>query len=142
MIPFRFGPAGRQLYGAFHKPDTRIANASAVLLCNPFGQEAVRVHRLYRVLDTQLASQQAGGKQFVAGDYSIADMACYPWIVPHKRQLQQLEDFPNLARWFETIRARPAVQRAYALAQSINVKPTVDDEAKKLLFGQTAAVVK
>lgn len=55
MIPFRFGPAGRQLYGAFHKPDTRIANASAVLLCNPFGQEAVRVHRLYRVLADRLA---------------------------------------------------------------------------------------
>ncbi len=94
-------------------------------------------NRLYGVLDRRLAD-----REFVAGDYSIADMACYPWIVPHKRQLQQLEDFPNLARWFETLRARPAVQRAYALAQSINVKPTVDDEAKKLLFGQTAAVVK
>lgn len=55
MIPFRFGPAGRQLYGAFHKPDTRIANASSVLLCSPFGQEAVRVHRLYRVLADRLA---------------------------------------------------------------------------------------
>lgn len=57
MIPFRFGPAGRQLYGAFHKPDTRLANASAVLLCNPFGQEAVRVHRLYRVLADRLARE-------------------------------------------------------------------------------------
>lgn len=55
MIPFRFGPPGEQLYGAFHKPDARRPPAAAVLLCNPFGQEAVRVHRLYRVLADRLA---------------------------------------------------------------------------------------
>jgi GST-like protein len=90
-------------------------------------------NRLYGVLDRRLAD-----REFIAGDYSIADMASYPWIVPHERQGQKLEDFPNLKRWFETIAARPAVQRAYAKAQAINSEPTVDDEAKKVLFGQTA----
>lgn len=65
--------------------------------------------RLYGVLDRQLAKTQ-----YIAGDYSIADMASYPWIVPHERQGQDLADFPNLKRWFEEIAARPAVIRAYA----------------------------
>jgi len=65
--------------------------------------------RLYGVLDRQLA-----GRGFIAGEYSIADMACYPWIVPHAPHGQQLAAFPNLARWFDTISQRPAVQRAYA----------------------------
>jgi GSH-dependent disulfide-bond oxidoreductase len=88
--------------------------------------------RLYRVLDTRLAD-----RDFVAGAYSIADMACHPWIVSHARQSQKLEDFPHLKRWFETIGARPAVQRAYALAETVNTAPTVTDEARKVLFGQT-----
>ena len=91
-------------------------------------------NRLYGVLNRQLAANP-----FIAGEYSIADMACYPWIVPHARQGQKLEDFPNLQRWFETIAARPATRRAYALAETINSKPTVhDDEARKILFGQTS----
>ena len=93
--------------------------------------------RLYGVLNKRLAD-----REFVAGDYSIADMACYPWIVPHKRQQQNLDDFPHLRRWFDTIRARPAVERAYELAKTVNVKPTVDEEAKKVLFGQDARTVK
>jgi len=64
--------------------------------------------RLYGVLDRQLE-----GRDFVANDYSIADMAIYPWIVPHERQKQDLNDFPNVKRWFEAIAARPAVARAY-----------------------------
>jgi GST-like protein len=87
--------------------------------------------RLYRVLNTQLE-----GREFIAGDYSIADMASYPWVVPHERQGQKLEDFPNLKRWFETIAARPATKRAYELAATINTpKPMTDDE-KKILFNQ------
>ncbi len=93
--------------------------------------------RLYGVLNKRLAD-----REFVAGDYSIADMACYPWIVPHKRQQQNLDDFPHLRRWFDTIRARPAVERAYELAKTVNVKPTVDEESKKVLFGQDARAVK
>src|ERR1700761_5617988 len=94
-------------------------------------------NRLYGVLNKQLENHE-----FVAGrDYSIADMAAYPWIVPHERQGQKLEDFPNIKRWFDAIWARPAVKRAYARGKEINTKPTVSDEAKKILFGQTAAIV-
>ena len=71
--------------------------------------------RLYGVLDRQLAD-----REFIAGNYSIADMASYPWIVPYERQGQNLDDFPNLKRWFATMKARPAVVRAYAKADEIN----------------------
>ncbi len=71
--------------------------------------------RLYGVLDRQLAKGP-----YIAGDYSIADMAAYPWIVPYERQSQKLEDFPHLKRWFETMQARPAVIRAYEKANTIN----------------------
>ncbi|WP_158048133.1 glutathione binding-like protein [Skermanella pratensis] len=91
-------------------------------------------NRLYGVLDRRLAD-----RQFVAGDYSIADMAAYPWIVPYERQQQDLNDFPNLKRWFETIRERPAVVRAYDRAAEINSQPTMTEEAKKIMFGQTAS---
>jgi GSH-dependent disulfide-bond oxidoreductase len=91
-------------------------------------------NRLYGVLDKRLAD-----REFVGGEYSIADMASYPWVVPYERQGQRLEDFPNLKRWFETIRDRPAVVRAYELAKKINVQPTVSEESKSVLFGQTAA---
>jgi GST-like protein len=94
-------------------------------------------NRLYGVLNRRLAD-----REFVAGEgYSVADMASYPWIVPHERQGQNLDDFPHLKRWFEAIRARPATERAYARAKEINTAPTVSEEAKKVLFGQTAAVV-
>jgi GST-like protein len=91
-------------------------------------------NRLYGVLNKRLAD-----RAFVAGDYSIADMASYPWIVPHQRQQQNLDDFPHLKRWFETIRARPAVERAYALVEKINTAPVVSDQSRALLFGQSAA---
>ncbi|EJM27851.1 glutathione binding-like protein [Pseudomonas sp. GM25] len=72
--------------------------------------------RLYGVLDKQLANNK-----FVAGaEYSIADMAIYPWIVSHKWQSQNLEDFPNVQRWFNHIKDRPATVKAYALVQKIN----------------------
>ncbi len=72
--------------------------------------------RLYGVLDKRLAD-----RAFVAGaDYSIADMAIYPWIVPHQWQEQNLDDFPHLKRWFAAIQARPATQRAYALEEQVN----------------------
>jgi GST-like protein len=93
--------------------------------------------RLYAVLNKQLAD-----REFIAGDYSIADMACYPWIVPHERQRQNLDDFPNLKRWFAAIRERPATQRAYALAKEINPAPVVTEEAKNVLFGQDASSVR
>ncbi|BAO31315.1 glutathione binding-like protein [Sulfuritalea hydrogenivorans] len=93
--------------------------------------------RLYAVLNKQLAD-----REFIAGGYSIADMACYPWIVPHEKQRQNLDDFPHLKRWFAAIRERPATQRAYALAKEINPAPVVSEDAKRILFGQDASVVK
>ena len=93
-------------------------------------------NRLYGVLDRQLAQHA-----FVAGDYSIADMACYPWIVPHERQGQKLEDFPHVQRWFASMQSRPAVIRAYAWGDKIR-NEGMTEEARKNLFGQTAASVK
>jgi GST-like protein len=90
-------------------------------------------NRLYGVLNKRLA-----GRDFIAGDYSIADIACYPWTVSHEAQGQRLEDFPNLKRWFEAIRERPATVRAYDRAKAINTQPTVTEESRRFLFGQTA----
>ena len=84
------------------------------------------------MLDRQLANHA-----YVAGDYSIADMACYPWIVPYQRQGQKLEDFPHLKRWFESMAKRPAVIRAYEKGEGLR-KEGMTDEEKKVLFGQTA----
>jgi GSH-dependent disulfide-bond oxidoreductase len=91
-------------------------------------------NRLYGVLDRRLAD-----RDFIAGAYSIADMACYPWVVPYKRQQQSLGDFPHLRRWFERMASRPAVKRAYERAREINKKPVVSEESRSILFGQTAA---
>jgi GST-like protein len=96
-------------------------------------------NRLYGVLDLRLAD-----RPYVAGDdYSIADMAAYPWIVPHERQGQDLDDFPNLKRWFEAIAARPATHHAYQKAKEINTASAVSNEAsRRVLFGQTAHSVR
>ena len=97
-------------------------------------------NRLYGVLNKRLSD-----REFIAGDYSIADMASYPWIVPWKAQSQTIDDFPHLKRWLNVIAARPATQRAYAKAKEVNPnfgQPAIrTDEERKLLFGQTASVV-
>jgi len=94
-------------------------------------------NRLYGVLDRRLE-----GRAFVAGEhYSIADMASYPWVVPWQRQQQNLEDFPNLRRWFDPVRERPATVRAYARGDAYSSRPSVTEEGKKILFGQTAQIV-
>jgi GSH-dependent disulfide-bond oxidoreductase len=88
-------------------------------------------HRLYGVLNKQLEENE-----WVAGEYSIADMAIYPWIVPYEKQGQDLNDFTALKKWFEKMGKRPAVMRAYALASSINKDAPLTEEAKKILFGR------
>ncbi|MEQ8349243.1 MAG: glutathione binding-like protein [Sneathiellaceae bacterium] len=93
--------------------------------------------RLYAVLNKQLA-----GRDFLCGAYSIADMASYPWIVPHERQGQKLDDFPNLKAWFQRIWDRPATERAYRRAKEFQTTTEPSEEAKKILFGQTAATVR
>jgi len=90
-------------------------------------------NRLYGVLDKQLAK-----KEYIADQYSIADIACYPWIVPHRSHGQDLADFPNIRRWFEMIRARPAAVRAYEGVEDVYAPKTVTEEERKVLFGQTA----
>jgi len=95
-------------------------------------------NRLYGVLNKRLAD-----RPFVAGEYSIADMAAYPWIVPYKNQGQDIEAFPHLNRWFQAIRNRPATGRAYDKGKEVNnSQAPLSEEAKKVLFGQTAAVVR
>jgi GST-like protein len=92
-------------------------------------------NRLYGVMDRRLAEAP-----FLAGEeYTIADIASYPWIVPWKQQQQVLDDFPNLRRWFDAIRARPATIRAYEKGQPFSARPAVTEDGKKILFGQTAA---
>ncbi|MEH1849921.1 MAG: glutathione binding-like protein [Nostoc sp.] len=92
--------------------------------------------RLYAVLNKQLAD-----REFVAGDYSIADIAAYPWIVPHERQSQNLEDFPHIKRWFETIKARPATIRAYEKAEALKTQALDPDKSRDLLFNQSAKTI-
>lgn len=93
--------------------------------------------RLYAVLDQRLAE-----REFVAGSsYSIADIADYPWIVPHKIQGQKLEDFPNLKRWFEIIQARPATIRAYEKAEAFKAQALDPEQSRAVLFNQSAKTV-
>ena len=91
-------------------------------------------NRLYGVLDRRLA-----GRDFLAGDYSIADMAAYPWTVSHERQGQNLDDFPDLKRWFHAIEDRPATIAAYARGETVNRPAVMSEEDKRVLLGQTAA---
>ncbi|MEH1946981.1 MAG: glutathione binding-like protein [Nostoc sp.] len=92
--------------------------------------------RLYAVLNKQLTD-----KEFVAGDYSIADIAAYPWIVPHERQSQNLKDFPHLKRWFEAIKARPATIRAYEKAEALKTEALDPNKSRELLFNQSAKTI-
>jgi GST-like protein len=93
-------------------------------------------NRLYGVLNKRLAD-----REFIAGAYSIADMAAYPWVVPHEAQGQNLDDFPHLKRWFDAIKSRPATVRAYERGAAINSNPTVTEESRRILFGQTAQTI-
>ncbi len=92
------------------------------------------VARLWGLLDDQLEDHE-----WIANEeYSIADMACWGWITLHQLQGQDLDDTPNLKRWFETMGERPAVKRAYAIGREIAATPgQISEEAKKLLYGQT-----
>jgi GST-like protein len=86
--------------------------------------------RLYNVMDRQL-----GEAEFLAGDYSIADMACFPWTRSIKNQGHELEDFPNVKRWFETIHSRPAVQKGLEVLKDRRRNTPHDPKAREMLFG-------
>ena len=95
-------------------------------------------NRLYGVLERRLEQHR-----YIAGDeYSIADIATYPWIVPWQRQQQNLADTPKLKAWFERIAARPATQRAYERGKDYASAAPTSDEVRKVLFGQTAETVR
>lgn len=90
--------------------------------------------RLYKVLNKQL-----GKAEYIAGDYSIADIAIFPWIVPYENQGQDLNAYPNLKRWFETVQQRPAVQKGMALLQEDRSGGQMSEEAREALFGSRQA---
>ncbi|WP_407946667.1 glutathione S-transferase N-terminal domain-containing protein [Pararhizobium mangrovi] len=100
----------------------------------PYGIERYtnEVHRLYGVLNRQLAD-----REYIAGDYSIADMASVGWVRPES-QGQDIEEFPHLKRWLETVKARPAVKRGMELGQEHRNNLADDKDAQKVLFGQRA----
>ena len=93
------------------------------------------VNRLYGVMDTRLKD-----RSFLAGEYSIADMASYPWVPPYKNQGQDLAEFPNLEAWFKRMHDRPAVARAVKVGEELRAgyDLATDKEAQKVLFGQRA----
>lgn len=96
--------------------------------------------RLYGVLDRQLQ-----GREFMCGEYSIADIATYPWIVPHEGHGQKLADFPNVKRWFEAVASRPATVRAYEGAKmnyTAQAGTSMTEEERRVLFGQGAKTAK
>lgn len=93
---------------------------------------AREVHRLYGVLDRQIARSSA----HIVGDYSIADIACFPWIMTHKKQGLTLDDFPALRDWFARLRARPAVQRGLAAGRGIDgMRQGMDEATRAQMFG-------
>jgi GST-like protein len=94
--------------------------------------------RLYAVLDRRLSD-----REFIAGNnYSVADIASYPWIVPYERQGQNLNDFSNLKRWFEMIQALPSTIRAYAKAEAFKERAIDIEQSRNLLFNQSAETIR
>jgi GST-like protein len=94
------------------------------------------VNRLYGVLDKRLA-----GREFICGAFSIADCASWPWILSHERIGQNLAEFPNLRRWYDSLKERPSVRRGIDVGKELRTPGTMDEAAKKVLFGQTAKSV-
>ena len=91
------------------------------------------VNRLYGVMNRRLEHHD-----YLAGEYSIADMACIGWIIPHANQGQNLDDFPHLKRWYEAVKARPAVIKGIEVGKEARTNLADDKEAQKVLFGQKA----
>jgi GST-like protein len=95
------------------------------------------VNRLYGVLDKRLS-----GREFICGDFSIADCASWPWLLSHDRIGQNLAEFPNLKRWYDSLKERPSVRRGIDVGKELRTPGTMDEQAKKILFGQTAKSVR
>jgi GST-like protein len=106
-LMFQMGGVGPMLGQAHHF--RRYAKEQIPYAVERYTNEATR---LYRVLDRRL-----GEAEYLAGEYSIADMAVYPWLRPYKWQGQDIAAWPHLQRWYSAVRGRPAVQRGLAVLQ-------------------------
>jgi GSH-dependent disulfide-bond oxidoreductase len=126
-LMFQMGGVGPMLGQAHHF--RQYAPDKLDYAINRYTNEA---SRLYNVIDKRL-----GQVEYLAGDYSIADMATFPWLRPYERQGQRLEDYPNLKRWFEKIDARPAVQKGLQLLADKRRTGPMDEKAKEIMFGAT-----
>ena len=104
----------------------------------PYGIEryTTEVNRLYGVMNRRLERVP-----YLAGeDYTIADMACFPWVAPHQRQGQDLDDFPHLKRWFHAMAARPTVEKGRRIGEAWRKDSTMtSEEARAILYGQRAS---
>ena len=123
------GPMAGQLH--------HFKNYAAEKLPSAIGRYVNETNRLYGVLDTQLE-----GQDYIAGNYSIADMASYPWARLYEGHDQDISEFPNLKAWLEKVAQRPATVRAFEIAKSINTAPSVTEEGKSILFNQTAKALR
>jgi GST-like protein len=124
-LMFQMGNVGPMLGQAHHF--RQYAPEAIDYAINRYTNEA---HRIYNVLEHRLALTD-----YVAGDYSIADIAIYPWLTTYERQGQRLEDFPNLRRWYERVGTRPAVQRGMEVMRDQQVSASMDERARENLFG-------
>ncbi len=125
-LMFQMGHVGPMLGQAHHF--RQYAPETIEYAVDRYTNEAAR---LYGVMDRHLADNE-----YFAGEYSIVDMAVYPWVVPHERQGQSMEDYPNLSRWYESVKSRPAVERALEVGKELT-KPLdeIDEESRNRLFG-------
>jgi GST-like protein len=124
-LMFQMGGVGPMLGQAHH-----FRNYAPEKLDYAINRYTNEARRLYGVIDTRLQ-----GRDFLAGDYSIADMAVFPWLRNYEGQGQKLEDTPNLKRWFETIAARPAVKRGVEVLADRRRTGPIDDKQREILFG-------
>jgi GST-like protein len=126
-LMFQMGGIGPMLGQAHHF--RQYAPEKLDYAINRYTNEATR---LYRVVDKRLS-----GAEYLAGAYSIADMAVFPWLRSWERQGQNLNDHPNLKRWFDAINARPAVKKGLELLADKRRAGPIDDKAREILFGST-----
>jgi len=123
-----FGPTAGQL--------SHFVNYAPEVMEYPLNRYRNEYDRLLGVLDRRLAE-----RQYIAGDYSVADIAVWPWLVPYKRFGQSLEAYANVQRWHQAMKNRPAVQRGVDVGKELRMTASLDDVARKALFGQTGASV-
>jgi len=126
-LMFQMGSVGPMLGQAHHF--RRYAPEEIPYAIDRYTNEAAR---LYGVMDERLSEAE-----YFAGEYSIADMAIYPWLISHEKQGQKMDDYPNLKRWFESVGSRPAVRRALEVGEELRrpLDRAMDEKTRETLFG-------